>query len=114
MLDEKEITRILRLTIGSATHLGTDGWSFRIVDELPNSQYGYTDFDKKVISLSREHWPTLERNIRELINHEVAHALCGHGEHNLEWWDKLIDIGGRGIWVEHEDKIKHIGVVIKY
>lgn len=74
------------------------GWTFGIVDSL-DGRFGYTDDSKKTIEISREHFPTFNRNVEELIRHEVAHAICGHGLHNLEWWDTLMDIGGRGVWV---------------
>ena len=93
--------------------LWSDGWEFSIVPEI-RSLHGYTDNEKRFIVFSREHWPTSERNMKETVLHEIAHALCGHGEHNLEWWDKLIDIGGRGIWVEYPEKIKFIGVTVIY
>ena len=80
-------------------------WSFEIVDDL-DGKWGFTNFETKVISISREDWPTETRNIVELINHEVAHALCGHGRHDLEWWDKLIDIGGRGVWIHDNGSVQ--------
>lgn len=112
MLTDEEILRIAdqRLSDHGLKH---EGWTLEIQDEC-NNRYGYTDFESKTIVLYRESWPTADRNIKEVILHEIAHALCGHGAHNLEWWDKLIDIGGRGIWVENEDKIKSIGVSVIY
>lgn len=93
--------------------LWAEGWEFSIVPEYKGWR-GYTDNEKKHIIFSRDCWPTDERNMKEQVLHEIAHALVGHGEHNLEWWDKLIDIGGRGIWVEHPEKIKSIGVSVVY
>lgn len=98
--------------------LWKEGWEFSIVPDLQflglETGHGYTNFEDKVLIFSRENWPTLERNMKEQVLHEIAHALVGHGEHTLDWWDKLIDIGGRGIWVEHPNHIKSIGVTIIY
>lgn len=74
------------------------GWTFHIVDHL-DGLFGFTDFEAKIIKVSRAEFPTYNRNIVELIRHEVAHVLVHHGLHNLEWWDKLIEIGGCGVWV---------------
>ena len=93
--------------------LAAKGWTYEIVDDL-DGLYGFTDVPNKHISLSRAFWPTLGRNVKEQVLHEIAHALCSHGDHNLEWWDKYTDIGGKGVWVEHPDRIKTIGVVVTY
>lgn len=94
--------------------LDLDGWTFEITDLPKEGMHGHCDFDAKLIRFQRSDLPCLDRNGHELVRHEIAHALVGHGEHNLEWWDKLIDIGGRGIWVEYGDKIRRIGVVVSY
>ena len=112
MISEQQIHELAFCQFLIHNLLGS-GWQLRIEDEF-DGRYGDTDFDSKIITLYREHWPTLDRNIRELIYHEIAHALCGHGEHNLEWWDKLIDIGGRGIWVQPNAVITNIGVQVTY
>lgn len=93
--------------------LKDEGWTLEIKDGATN-RYGFTNFDTKTIEIYRQHWPTLDRNIKETIKHEVAHALVGHGEHTLDWWDKLMDIGGRGIWVLDGYRIKSIGVSVVY
>ena len=94
--------------------LKNEGWTIEIKDSCDGHYFGYTNFETKTIEIYRQHWPTLDRNIKETIKHEVAHVLCGHGEHTLDWWDKLIDIGGRGIWVMDEARIKSIGVSVVY
>lgn len=98
MLDEQDILHILDRRFRSFG-LALDGWTFEIIDGFDDGVFGRTNQETKTVSLAREYWPTEDRNIHELISHEIAHALCGHGRHDLEWWDKLIDIGGRGIWV---------------
>lgn len=112
-MSESEFVKLVMSQLKSRG-LWDEGWEFSIVPELSHNAYGYTNFVNKVIYFSREHWPTSDRNMKELVLHEIAHALCGHGEHNLEWWDKLIDIGGRGVWAEYPDKIKSIGVSVTY
>lgn len=80
------------------TGLSDKGWTV-ILDHESDDQFGNADQDTKTITLFASYFPTLDRNIIELIRHEMAHALVGHGKHNLEWWDQLMDLGGRGIWV---------------
>lgn len=98
--------------------LWAEGWEFSVVPDMTflgfEDGHGYTNFQDKVLIFSKENWPTDERNMKEQVLHEIAHALCGHGEHNLEWWDKLLDIGGRGVWVENPERIKFVGVTIVY
>ena len=81
--------------------LSQKGWTVVMVDENEGRD-GYCDQETKTITMSRMCLPTAARNLMELAKHEVAHALCGHGDHNLEWWDKLISIGGCGVWVSDE------------
>ena len=93
--------------------LDLDGWTFEFAD-LREGMHGFCHTDTRRIEFARDALPCSDRNARELVLHEIAHALCGHGEHNLAWWDKLIDIGGRGVWVEHPERIKSIGIQIVY
>ena len=85
--------------------LSASGWTFEIVDDL-NGNWGFTNAEEKTIKISRDDWPTLDRNIKELIRHEVAHALRGDGRHDLEWWDILISIDGCGVWVHSDGGIQ--------
>ena len=109
-MDEHEFSALAHARFASHG-LTADGWTFKVSD-LPEGYYGFTDFETKTIEFERAHFPVSERNGRELILHEIAHALVGHGEHDLEWWDKLIDIGGRGVWVQ--PGIKSIGLSISF
>jgi hypothetical protein len=112
MLTEEEIHHMADAYMRSHG-LVLDGWSFEIRNEC-NSRFAYTDFETKTIILYREPWPTLDRNIKDSILHEIAHALCGYGEHDLKWWDLYLDIGGKGVWVEHPEKIRSVGVRVTY
>lgn len=105
-LDEipKELDRLLTLH-----GLDKEGWTYELVDGLGNYG-GFTHQNLKKIAINIQYLPTKDRNIQELLLHEVAHALCGHGEHNLEWWDKLIDIGGRGIWIHDDGELTQVRI----
>ena len=114
MADEKLVLNFLYHRLASHGLLN-EGWLGEIVDTLEENKMGFTYQDVKVIQLNRDIVRgASERNAKELVLHEVAHALCGHGEHNLQWWDKLIDIGGRGVWAEYPERIKFIGVKVVY
>lgn len=87
------------------------GWTFEIVDYIgEEGLWGHTNHEEKKIRISREAWPTLDQNLRELALHEVAHALCTDGKHDLSWWDTLMSIGGCGIWVHDNGSIQHARV----
>lgn len=116
-MEEREFVRYV-LSMLKLYGLWDLGWEFSIVPDLKflglETGHGYTNFEDKVLIFSRENWPTIERNQKEQVLHEIAHALVGHGEHDLEWWDKLIVLGGRGVWVEYPERIKSIGVTVVY
>lgn len=116
-MNEEEFNKFV-MKLFRSHGLWEDGWRFLTVSHFPSTDetetHGYTDVKNKIIFFSRDSWPTLERNMKEVVRHEIAHALVGHGEHTLDWWDMLIDIGGRGIWVENESRIKSVGVTVVY
>lgn len=99
-LTEDAIAEMLRSSLRQHS-LTSSGWDFRIEDSI-RGLGGYTDFDRKLILLSRDYWPTSNENIAELVRHEVAHAIRGVGDHDREWWDILVSIGGHGIWISDE------------
>lgn len=80
------------------------GWDFDIKDEHPTIEEcaGYTDFEQRRIEVYRELWPTREENMIEVVRHEFAHALVGHGRHTPEWWDQLVSLGGSGAWLNDD------------
>jgi hypothetical protein len=99
-MNEQEIVRMAYLMFAEYDLVG---WAFDIVDDLPQFDVGvgYTNIETKRVILSRETWPvTNNENMKELVRHEVAHAICGHGRHDLEWWETLRGIGGSGTWFE--------------
>ena len=109
-MNEQDVENFIKLRL--VFHgLLAKGWTYEITDVVGDNYFGYTNFEKKVICISRYEWPTTDRNIQEVIHHEIAHALVGHGDHNLEWWDKLIEIGGRGVWVwDHDGSVEQVRI----
>jgi len=76
--------------------LFTHKWNFYF--DNARSRVGFCSHRKKIISLSREYIPQLERSeVKDTILHEIAHALVGSGNgHNHIWKQKAIDIGCNG------------------
>lgn len=109
-MEESEVENFIRIRLFSHG-LAAKGWTYEITDVVGDDYFGFTNFETKTLYVSRAEWPTTERNIKEVIFHELAHALCGHGEHNLEWWDKLTDIGGKGVWVwDHNGSVSQVRI----
>ena len=79
-----------------AEHGVTDlGYCFRW--SYSRTNYGYTDYGRKVISLSRpltEH--DNEANVIDTVLHEIAHALAGRGAgHGPKWKQIAKRIGAK-------------------
>lgn len=72
-------------------------WSF-CINETRNVA-GETDYDNNKISISKYFLDKLSLfEYRNLILHEIAHALVSdHKPHSKKWRDKFISIGGNGI-----------------
>lgn len=83
---------------------GLHDWTFVIVDEHPTIEQaaGFTYFDTKCVEVYRELWPTHLSNMIEVTRHELAHAILGQGAHSVEWWEKLMELGGTGAWLDDE------------
>lgn len=81
---------------------GLKSWTFAILDEHPSieSAAGFTYFDARRVEIYRELWPTCDTNKIEVVRHEVAHAIAGHGNHDSEWWEILTQLGGTGAWLD--------------
>jgi len=76
--------------------LDASGWTFAF--DRAKSRLGLANFKTKTISISRYMAEAAtEDDIRQIMLHEIAHALLpiseGHGE---RWKNKLRDIGGTG------------------
>ncbi|MDR6939517.1 SprT-like domain-containing protein [Arcanobacterium hippocoleae] len=83
-------------------------WSFGF--DRARRRAGATNFSKRKITLSRELTTAYsETQVREIILHEIAHALVGaaHG-HNQIWRAKCIEIGAKPIAYLREDATNEI------
>lgn len=71
------------------------GW--RIVWDNARKRGGQCRYDTRTISLSRLIVPTWdEAEIRNVLLHEIAHALTPGHSHDAVWRRKLISMGGDG------------------
>jgi predicted SprT family Zn-dependent metalloprotease len=75
---------------------GLSDWLIQFDNAL--NRFGYCQYSKKVISLSRS---LVELNsidiVKNTILHEIAHALCPIGvHHGKAWQDKALSIGCDG------------------
>mgnify|MGYP001806380367 CR=1 FL=1 len=84
---------------------GLEGWRVEWCDYI-EGKAGWCWPTSRVITLSRHHLLEAKaRNIRECLLHEIAHALVGDGDHDEEWWNKLLELGGDGIWVMKDGRV---------
>ncbi len=69
--------------------------SWSIAFDNAKTRLGSCNYGKKNISISKHFLPSLKPNqLKDLILHEVAHALSGHGNwHNNKWKEKAKQIG---------------------
>lgn len=83
---------------------GLSDWQVSIVDYIDACEgaAGFTHNDDRLIELSRQYWPTHAENIRELMRHEIAHALMGHGRHDDDWRALLESMGGTLSWIRSD------------
>ena len=86
------------------------GWTIKFLDENKENA-GQVFHTPKLITFTREfiHDTRIE-NLRELVLHEVAHALCPNGDHTQEWRDMLTSIGGSGRWYMTADFYREVKV----
>lgn len=110
MYSDEEIAEMLDRNLANRG-LRAAGWTFEFVDSgTLGGKSGFANQDAKTIEINLDHFPTADRNVKELVLHEIAHALCGHGRHDLEWWDKLIDIGGHGVWLHDDGELTQVRI----
>lgn len=87
-----------------------EGWTIKFLD-TNRENAGQVFHIPKLITFTREYiFDTRIENLRELVLHEVAHALCPNGDHTQEWRDKLTAIGGTGRWYLSEDFYREVKV----
>lgn len=75
---------------------GLTGWRFKF--DAARKRGGLCSHSEKTISLSRYLAPAWgDAEVRDVILHEIAHALVGPGMgHGVVWQRKLLSIGGTG------------------
>ena len=90
--------------------LTQQGWTIKFLDE--NEQNAGQVFHRpKLITFTREFiFDTRIENLRELVLHEVAHALRPDGDHNEAWLGMLHSIGGNGRWYLTKDYYREVTV----
>lgn len=95
----------------AAYGLMDDGWTIKFLDENRQNA-GQVFHTPKLITFTREFiFDTRFENLKELVLHEIAHALCPTGDHNQEWYDKLMEIGGCGKWYLTADYAREVVIV---
>lgn len=89
---------------------GLDDWTIAWHDD--GVMAGRCIFACRVITLNRRILlDTAARNIVETILHEIAHALVRPNDsHDQVWYEKLIAIGGTGVWVFNDGKARSVVV----
>ena len=89
------ITQITQLGHQLMDEHGLYGW--RIVWDNARKRGGQCRYNTRTISLSRLIVPTWEdAEIRNVLLHEIAHALTPGHSHDAVWRRKLISMGGDG------------------
>ncbi len=88
-------------------------WKFRF--DNAKSRLGNCSYRRRTISLSKHYAVKItEPEARDILLHEIAHALVGRGNgHNHIWKKKAIEIGCNGKRLYHGDvhiKEKYMGV----
>jgi len=70
-------------------------WKFSF--NTAKRQLGLCDYKEKTISVSENIVTVPMKTVKNVILHEIAHALAGHGNgHNYTWKRKAISIGCDG------------------
>lgn len=76
--------------------LGLSTWCFKY--DNAERRGGQCDYTKRTISLSKKLVEFVQdfEEIKKIIYHELAHALCPGEHHNAVWKRKCIELGGSG------------------
>ena len=93
---QQAFTKALALELMDDNGLLKDGWSFVFNDN--RSSLGLCRYATKTIELSIHFVDNASMfNVRDIILHEIAHALVGwQAGHGLKWKQKAIELGGSG------------------
>ena len=88
---------------------GLDDWSLHWHDN--GAMAGRCNRSAKIITLNRRILlDTDARNSRETLLHEIAHAHTDDSlpDHGRVWYEKLIEIGGSGIWTYNNGTVRSV------
>jgi len=79
----------------------TDDWQFKW--DHAKTRFGLCNYARKTIQLSKKLAPFLnDKEIVDVIIHEIAHALAGHkNSHNHIWKQQVIKLGGQPSRTKH-------------
>lgn len=91
-----QITEAYNLAVRYMNEHNLGDWTIEI-KELP-SRFGLCRYRKKKITLSTMMiYFSTEKQVTDVIKHEIAHALVGYSHHHDKVWKhKCIEIGGNG------------------
>jgi hypothetical protein len=86
--------------------LNQKGWKFKF--DQAKRRYGCCMHSRRIISLSAPLTKVRqEKNVKNTILHEIAHALVGHGHgHDNVWRSKALEIGCNGQRCSNDASIK--------
>lgn len=95
-MTRQEATDYTRLRLNE---FGLKEWRIRLVQADTGKVFlGKCDAKEKIIYLNTFHIDTHpEIEVRDTINHEIAHALTPYHGHDLFWKQKAIELGSNGI-----------------
>ena len=91
-MTEEEITELAKSMLRS---FELNDWSIGWQDQIPTyvgELAGHTDWDNKLIRLSRIVLNYPVDRILMLLEHEIAHALAPYENHNEKWAHKLREV----------------------
>lgn len=76
---------------------GLNDWKIDCDTQLRNETLGLCDYNEKTIYINPMTFYVMTfQQVRNIILHEVAHALCPDQGHNEVWKAKCIELGGTG------------------
>lgn len=74
------------------------GWEAEVVDWLDGMVHGHCDYQAKRIRISNTClWLLNWGQVKSILLHEVAHALCPNHYHDEIWKAKAIELGSDGL-----------------
>ena len=88
-----ELTRARAMTLGFISEHKLEGWGMKF--DTAKVRFGYCNYRKKEIGLSRQLVElNTEEEVKNIILHEIAHAIIGPGNgHKRKWKMAAISVG---------------------